>query len=543
MTSPTRRTFVKQSVAMATSLSLATAFAAPPPLLAMVGSTPEPVPPIDDPRLKALTQRALDSARSAGASYTDVRLTHTRNRLYDQSGVWVRDSESITVGVRVLAGGYWGFASGPVWSAEEMTRLGQEAARQAKTNALGKPRTTELAPVPVVRDAHWATPVAIDPFAVHPSQVRDMMAGVNEYAKRRPYGTGANFKAQFVVQDKSFGSSGGSYFTQRTYLSNGVCTVGYKESEQRQGGGAVDFLTPAGVGYELFNETELRNAVDIIMEDVKADLDLPVKPVDVGRYDAVVSASGISGLLNGTIGAATELDRALGYEANAGGTSYLNDPMAMLGQYNIGVPMLSVSGNRNDKDGAATVAWDDEAVVPESFPIVTNGTLVDFQTTREGASWLRDHYNKSGQPMKSHGCAYGPAAVDAPMPHTANLVMASGTDANTFESLCETLDKGLAFKELLVTVDFQQLNGLAFAPSICYEITKGKKTGRLVNAGALFRAPELWKSVRALGGSESVRTYGERSSKGQPAQAGFHSITAVPALLDKLTIIDVKRKA
>lgn len=533
---------MKRGVAVATSISLATAFVAPKPLMASIGSKPEPVPPIDDPRLKELVQRALDAAKLAGSLYADARLTHTRTRVYDQSGVWVKDSESMTVGVRALSSGYWGFASGPVWSLDEMARLGKEASLQAKTNALGKPRSIELGTIPVVRDAHWTMPVAIDPFTVHPSQVVDMMSGISEYAKRRPYGTGAGIKARFDIQDKCFASSDGSYFTQRVYRSAGECVVGYKESEQRKGAGSIDSLSVAGVGYELFNEASIRTEIDEIMEDIKADLSLPVKPVDVGRFDTVMPASGIAGLLDSTIGAATELDRALGYEANAGGTSYLNDPDAMLGQYAIGTSALNVTGNRNDVGGAATVAWDDEAVVPASFPIVSNGVLVDYQTTREGAGWLRDYYGKGGRPIQSHGCAFAPAAVDAPMSHTANLVLVPGAEKkHNFESLYGTLDNGIAFKNLQISIDFQQLNGLAFGNA--YEVIKGKKTAHLVGAGVLFRAPELWKSIKLFGGSDSVRTYGLQASKGQPAQMAYHSVTAVPALLDKLTIIDVKRKA
>ncbi len=541
MRSQSRRSFVKHSMAVAAGASLATAFTPPAPLLAFVGSTPEPVPPIDDPRLKQLVQRALENARSAGANYADVRLTHTRARNYDQSGRWVQDSESITVGVRALSGGYWGFASGPVWSPDEMARLGKEAAKQAKTNALGKPRTTELAVIPVVRDAHWTMPVAVDPFTVHPAQVYDMMFGLSEYAKRRPYG-GASLQARFEVQDKSFGSSEGSYYTQRTYRSEGVGKVFYEESKQRKGADNLDSLSPAGVGYELFNEAALRNEIDQVLEDIKADLSLPWKPVDVGLFDSVVSASAIADILSATVGAATELDRALGYEANAGGTSYLSDPSEMLGRFPIGSPLLNVSANRNDPGGAATVGWDDEAVVPESFPVVTNGVLSDYQTTREGAGWLRDFYTKSGQPVKSHGCAHAPAGVDAPLSHTANLVMAPGSEPHTFDSLYATLDKGLAFKGLGISMDFQQLSGLGIS-SGCYEIAKGKKVARLGGAGTLFKAPEFWKSVRALGGSASAKTYGQRGSKGQPAQTAFHSVTAVPALLKEMTIIDVTRKA
>ena len=139
------------------------------PLLAQLGAKPEPVPPIQDPRLKALALRAVDAARAAGASYADVRLSHTRTRSFAPSIRQIRDGESMVVGARALVDGYWGFASSPVWSPEELARLGREAVHQAKANAIGPARVVELAPAPAVADGHWVMPVVIDPLETSPT--------------------------------------------------------------------------------------------------------------------------------------------------------------------------------------------------------------------------------------------------------------------------------------------------------------------------------------------------------------------------------------
>src|SRR5688572_28150379 len=129
--------------------------ALPRPLLAQLEGAPEPLPPIQDPRLKALAMRAIDAARAAGASYADVRLSHTRTRSFNGQPAPPNDRESIVVGARALVNGYWGFASGPVWSPDEMARLGRESVQQAKANALGQSRAVEMAPVTAVADQHW----------------------------------------------------------------------------------------------------------------------------------------------------------------------------------------------------------------------------------------------------------------------------------------------------------------------------------------------------------------------------------------------------
>src|SRR5690606_35134436 len=132
----------------------------PRPVLACFGRGPEPVPPIRDPRIRELAFRAVEAAKGAGASYVEVRLTHRRIRSLSEPFVTnFNDHEELTVGVRALVDGYWGFAGSPVWSPEEMERLGREAVQHAKVNALGPVRVVELAPRPVVADGHWQTPV------------------------------------------------------------------------------------------------------------------------------------------------------------------------------------------------------------------------------------------------------------------------------------------------------------------------------------------------------------------------------------------------
>src|ERR1700731_1151762 len=61
-----------------------------------------------------LAGQALETARGRGANYADVRVMHLRQRdLTTKNGQvgTLAQSESIGLGIRVLAGGAWGFAS------------------------------------------------------------------------------------------------------------------------------------------------------------------------------------------------------------------------------------------------------------------------------------------------------------------------------------------------------------------------------------------------------------------------------------------------
>src|SRR5690606_30459856 len=111
------------------------------------------------------------------------------------------------------------------------------------------------------------------------------------------------------------------------------------------------------------------------------------------RYDIVMDARIMTQLVGLTVGTAAELDRVLGYEANAGGTSYLAPPKEQLGNFELGPDFLNISANRSREGALATVKWDDEGVEPETYDLIRDGVLVDYHTTRELAGELSDWYN------------------------------------------------------------------------------------------------------------------------------------------------------
>ncbi|HEU4642614.1 MAG TPA: metallopeptidase TldD-related protein, partial [Gemmatimonadaceae bacterium] len=369
------------------------------------------------------------------------------------------------------------------------------------------------------------------------------------YTRRDPMAKVVNNVASAQVQEKAFASTAGSYCTQRCYRTEGGLTVHVRTEKGPEGQFDLLCLSPAGLGWELYRadriprvrEHSLREEITRGIEELKEDLLLPVKPVDVGRYDTVLDAWSVASLVEGTLGRATELDRALGYEANAGGTSYLSDPLGMLGSYQAGASALTLTAERSEPGAAATVKWDDEGVAPDTFPLVKDGVLTDFQTTRESAGWLKDTYTKLGRPVRSHGCAGASSAIEAPLQQAPNLALAPGHDAHDFDALVSGMAKGIAIKTAGIDMDFQHSSGLGTGQ--VFEVKNGKRVARIASAGFLFRATELWKALQTVGGDASLRRYGVRTAKGEPAEYCYHSVTAAPAVVKDLTVIDPERKA
>ncbi len=537
----TRRDLLKRSGTLA---ALGTIGTLPHPLYAMLPREHRRIPHnvislLADPNVKALSDVALNAAKSAGAVYADVRFTHTFTRDVSIGSVW--DSESMTLGVRALVEGYWGFAASPIWTPDEAARLARAAVENAKANTLGKPRVIELAPVAAIDNGQWSTPIKDDPFITSEDEIGDFLTGLLSFIQKLPHVGSAYTVATFIRQDKAYASTENQFVTQRFYQTQGIAQFVVIKNQERQKGVALDTITPAGLGFEYLREQPLRDQIVARHEEAMKDMELPLKPVDVGRYALVFDAPSVAQLVSATIGSATELDRAMGYEANAGGTSYITDPQAMIGTLKIGAPALTVTGNRMEAAGAATVKWDDEGVSPREFTVVKDGILTDMQTNREGAGWLKEQYAKRNLPFASHGCAYAPEGIHVPLTHCANLRMQAATTDATFETLIANTTKGLAIKRASVDMDFQQVTGLGGGET--FEIKNGKRVAEIQGAGFLFRTPELWTALAAVGGSASLRRFGIEATKGQPEQTSTRSVTAPPIAIKELSIIDPTRKA
>ncbi len=503
--------------------------------------------PIEDPAVKALALRAIEAAKSAGAQYADARLTRTQYQsiapLIPNQTV---DRQTLAIGVRVLINGYWGFASSQLWTDQDAVRLAQEAAQQAKFNALGPAQTVDLGTIPVASGS-WTTPVKIDPFTIPFEERLDFFQSWMDLARIR------NPRQAFLVvasgafqkQGRAIATSEGAYFTQTLWQSVGYAVLSLKHPDWRvrKIHRAYAYgMEEASKGWELMIEADPHSQILRMYDEVQELLLAPEKPVDIGRFDVVFPASVVAALVDQTIGMPTELDRALGFEANAGGTSYLNQPLKMLGSYKVGNPSITVTGNRSADGGLATVKWDDEGVIPTEMTLVRNGIVTDFQTTREQAAWLAPWYQQQKNPVQSHGCAGSATALDITMQRSPNLVLQPGKESIGLEDLIADTKKGILVVQSNVTTDFQGRTGTG-ASMVLREIVDGKRGALLNGANFLFNTSQLWSDVIALGGHSSAAPYAMRRIKGQPAQENRHSVSAVPMTVKDVAIFDNTRKA
>src|SRR5258705_7592118 len=115
-----------------------------------------------------LATAALDTAKIRGATYADVRVMHLRQRdLTTKNGEvgTLAQSESIGLGIRVLANGAWGFASTDRLTRDGVAACAAQAVSIAKASAMAKRENVVMAPENAYVDS-WQSPFRKDPFEI-----------------------------------------------------------------------------------------------------------------------------------------------------------------------------------------------------------------------------------------------------------------------------------------------------------------------------------------------------------------------------------------
>jgi TldD protein len=538
-----RREFLQQTSAAVAAAALAACSTSPP------HAPPAPTraaPSVGDASFKELATRALDAAKTAGADYADVRISRNRNQSIltrERRVQSLTDSETFGFGVRVLANGAWGFAASRELTRDEVVRIARQAVAQARANRLALVRPVVLAPVTPTRSGSWRGPAEIDPFDVTVEEKVALLLAANQAALNVP---GAKFVSSgmfFLREEKTFASTDDTYVVQTIFRSQPTMMVtavapDMSDFQSRQ---STD-VQPTGRGYEHVRDAKLvENAPRWAEEAVRK---LKAKPVEVGRYDLVLHPTHLWLTIHESIAHPTELDRAMGYEANYAGTSFVAPPEKVLGKLKYGPEFMNIQGDRSQPGSLSACAWDDEGVKPDDFLIVKNGLVHDYQTTREQAPWLEWWYKQQGGEARSHGCSYAQSWADVQFQRMPNVSLLPGEKDIGWDDIIAATDRGIAIVgEGSFSIDQQRYNA-QFGGQLFYEIRGGKVVGMLKDVAYQMRTPEFWNSMDLIGGKASYKLGGAfNDGKGQPSQSNAVSHGCVPARFRQINVINTGRAA
>ena len=530
--STTRRDFLRTTAATAAGVA-----ACGP--LALESFTQSVAAPSADAAALEIANEALNAARKAGASYADARVGRYRRQTIstrERQVANVSDGESYGLGVRTLVDGSWGFAATSTMTRAGAQRAAADAVAMSRAARIVRRHRVELAPAKPVTGT-WMTPVRRDPIEVPLEDKISLLLAANDAALKVPTVRFASSSLSLLREIKTLVTTDGTSVTQTmirvgpSFSATAIGDGGEFQSYDHE-------LAPRGSGWEYIESLDMPgNAArwaSLAAEKVKA------RSVEAGQYDLILDPTNLWLTIHESLGHSTELDRAIGEEANYAGTSFVTPPEKVIGHLRFGPDFMNVQADRTQEGSLARVAWDDEGVPADQWLVVEKGIFKDYQTTREQVARLQ----KLTGVGRSHGCSFAESWDAVQFQRMPNISLLPGEKDLGLDDIVAATDRGIVIKNRgSWSIDHQRFN-FQFSGQAFYEVRGGKIVGMLRDVAYQSNTPVFWNAMDMIGGRSSYWMGGSFSDgKGEPSQVSSVSHGCVPARFKNVTILNTRRSS
>jgi TldD protein len=471
-----------------------------------------------------LVELALTRIRASGAEYGDIRILDSLTQIIEGQDLRIadaQDSRDSGFGVRVLYQGAWGFAASAVMSPEEVPRVAELAIQIAKGSATVTTDPVRLAPEPVHRGS-VRTSFRIDPFSVPLEHKTQFLLDIMEHLHRQAGVVRSRAELWARRDHKLFASTEGSHLRFDLLAVHGEMAA----TAAHDGRFATrTFNTPhLRTGYELVLDADfLREAPRVAAQAVEK---VQASAAEPGRYDLVLDPEHLSLTMHESCGHPSELDRALGYEANYAGTSFLTPDK--LGQFRYGSPHVNLVADNTEPETLAATGYDDDGVACQRWDIVREGIFAGYCTNREVAP-------KIGQ-SRSRGSNRADSWASIPIVRIANIGLEPGEAG--LDELIADVNRGIYIEgHDSFSIDQQRYN-FQFGGDAFWLIENGRRKHMLRDVIYDGITPEFWGSCDGVADASHRRRYGFITcGKGQPGQSGWMTHAASHALFRRVNVI------
>jgi TldD protein len=463
--------------------------------------------------LAALADAALARARELGAEHADFRLERIRTgdlALHDALVETSHEDHRRGMAVRVVHDGGWGFACGVTLTTDGAARLAEEAVAIARASRPAMSERIELAPESTYTDVTWVSSYDVDPFEVPIGDRIGLLADWSSELLQAKVVSHTDASLRQVRENKYYADSTGTSTTQQRVRLQAQLTATWLDHETGRFETMRTIAAPVGRGWEWLTGDhydwagELAQLPELLAEKAAAP------SVHAGNYDLVIDPSNLWLTIHESIGHATELDRALGYEANYAGTSFATPDG--LGSLKYGSPVMHVTGDRQAEHGLASIGWDDEGVAAQTWDLVRDGVLVGYQLDR--------HIAAATGAGRSNGCAFADSPLTFPIQRMANVSLRPVEGGPSTDDLISGIDEGIYIVgDKSWSIDMQRYN-FQFTGQRFYRIKSGRLVGQLRDVAYQATTTDFWGSMDAVGGPQTYVLGGAfNCGKGQPGQA------------------------
>lgn len=468
--------------------------------------------------MEDLTQKAIETALSSGATYADMRIVEINSQNISTRNGKLRNvslGKNAGFGVRVLIDGAWGFSSNCKITPSIIERMTLEAVKIARASAKLKKKDVRLAPAKPIRGT-YKTPLQKDPFEVpFEEKIEVLIEADKRVLSQSDLLKVSTSSMRSYRENKIFANSEGSYITQEITwcgANSRAVAVGYGEYQDR----SFDGRNSRTGGYEIIEKIDLPEKAE---ESGKEALKLlTARNCPEGTMDVIIGGSQLALQVHESTGHPMELDRALGAEAAYAGTSFLTTDK--MGKFRYGSEKVNIVADATVPNGLGTFGYDDEGVPAQKVYLVKEGIFVNYLSDRTYAGEL-------GLPSSS-GAARASGWNRIPLVRMTNINLLPGTW--DFDEMVEETKRGIYVEtNRSWSIDDKRLN-FQFGTQIAYLIEKGEFTDLIKNAVYTGITPQFWGSCDAIGNDKHWHMWGTPGcGKGQPGQGMYVGHGTAPA--------------
>ena len=490
---------------------------------------------------RQLADAALTRLRELGCEHGDFRLERSRDNyvsLHDARLDGSQDSEDVGFAVRVVHDGSWGFASAVDLTVESAVAVAEQAVAVAQ---LSRPLSTErvdLADEPTYGDVTWVSDYDIDPFTISDQAKVALLAEWSAGLLAHDIVAHSDASLHHVLENKFYSDTNGTTTTQQRVRTQCSLEIVGIDKESGRFDTMRTLAAPVGRGWEWLTggiydwAAELDEMPELLTEKLRAPT------VEGGDYDLVIHPSNLFLTIHESIGHATELDRALGYEANYAGTSFAT--FDKLGSLRYGSEAMNITGDRTAQHGLSTVGYDDEGVASQSWDIVKDGVLVGYQLDRPMAHTYGAELNGG----RSNGCAYADSPGHIPIQRMANVSLQPAPDGPDTDGLISQVERGIyVVGDRSWSIDMMRYN-FQFTGQRFFRIEDGQLKGQLRDVAYQATTTDFWGSMEAVGGPQTYELSGAfNCGKAQPGQVAPVSHGCPSALFENVAILNTVQEA
>jgi TldD protein len=452
--------------------------------------------------------RLMENALALGATYSDVRAeSFSSEGAYSENGTIksLFRGAGMSVGIRALANGTWGFASTDISSEKQMKRAAGEclerAVRAAKAAARFEP--IELAPVNPVRKRITYARKSEAPM----EDKMGLCVGLTRTMKDVEDVVMATSNVGLVETVKQFASTEGANIMEEVFHVGGwlYCSAASGGSSQsvyrpwgaRGGWEFIKELAPEKIALDL-----ARTASELASKAVVADTKVTTV-VTRPCYNSLVSHE--------IVGHPCEADRVLGGESAWAGRAWWKDKVGK----RVGSDLVNaVSDARpimKHRGCFGTFPYDDEGVPSSRIVHIENGFLKEFLHSRQSAAIMG---------VRPNGGMRSISAGLLPIIRMTNTYFEADPEGpRSLEEMIEDVKEGVILgHQSIPSIDSRRYRWQINAYD-GWEIRNGELGRRLKNLALIGNAREYFGSIYRVGGPATFKLHPiPNCGKGDPMQ-------------------------